>query len=325
MARFLAILCGVLWIGTALGADRPAVLLAAKDEYLKQSEAARDVYLQAIDAQVKALAGDPDAALRLRTHRGAWLLGDISAAEFRAFESSGSTPEHLAAVDACINAEAECRKTLAAAYQQIIDEAKFIKKDEEAAGYQQELESFNEGRYVPTSFEVRKPKPYDVRRVALEPELILSATATKIPDELFVEFRDPPFIISGTKRSDSANVDGKTSRDVGKAVVINLAKDGPKLYRGYFMIGTMEPGTDYSIITVTKTKLAQAVPLNDLELDTVYEWTVEIIRDAFRIEVRHNGASIASERVAAPAGSLFGFSATARREGSEARIVVAVE
>ncbi|MFO1091688.1 MAG: hypothetical protein U0992_00020 [Planctomycetaceae bacterium] len=48
-------------------------------------------------------------------------------------------------------------------------------------------------------------------------------------------------------------------------------------------------------------------------------------RDAFRIEVRHDGASIASERVAAPAGALFGFSATARSEGSEARIVVAVE
>jgi len=325
MARFLALVCSALWLGSALGADRSAVLLAAKDEYLKQSAAARTAYLQALDAQIKALAGDPNAALQLRMHRGAWLLGDISAAEYRAYEASGGTPDQLAAVDAYINAEGECHKTLAAGYQKVIDEAKFIKKDDEAAEYQHELESFNEGRYDPTAFEVRKPKPYDVRRVALEPELILSATATKIPDELFVEFRDPAFIISGTKRSDSANIDGLSSRDIGKAVVINLAKDGPKLYRGSFMIGAMEPGTDYSIITVNKTKLAQAVSLNDLELDTVYEWSVELLRDAFRIEVRHDGASIASERVAAPAGVLFGFSAAARREGSEARIVVAVE
>src|SRR5262245_43419431 len=104
MARYLALLCGVLWMVPAFGLDRPAALLSAKSTYLKQTEEARNVYLQAIDGQIKALAGDPDAALRLRTHRGAWLLGDISAEEYRAYESGGATPEQLAAVDAYIKA-----------------------------------------------------------------------------------------------------------------------------------------------------------------------------------------------------------------------------
>ena len=49
---------------------------------------------------------------------------------------------------------------------------------------------------------------------------------------------------------------------------------------------------------------ANMLPLSELELDTIYEWSVELLRDAFRIEVRHDGAVIESERVAAPAGSL---------------------
>jgi hypothetical protein len=320
-------LCGVLCCGSAPAADRAAILLAAKTDFLKQSTEARSSYLRAIDQQIKALetAGDAEQAKHLRAHRGSWMLGDISAEEYRELEAEFIPQAHLSAVEAYVTAETQCRKTLATAYRKVIDESLFIKRDDEAKGYQQELDSFEQGRYLPSAMEVNKPKPYEVRRIALEPALTLSATATRIPDELFAEFHDPWFSISGTKRAQSANIDGLTSRDFGKAVMFNVAKDGPKVYRGYFMIGGLEDGAKYLILTSSKTKLTPAIPLSELELDTIYEWSVELLRDAFRIEVRHDGAVVESERVAAPAGTMFGFGVTLRHADTQGRLVVAVE
>src|SRR5262245_47494847 len=114
MARFVAAICGVLWAAQTMALDRPAVLLAAKVEYLK-----------AIDAEVARLqsAGNDDRAVELRTHRGEWLLGDITAEEFREFEKESLGPEHLQSIDAYIAAHAECRRVLEAAYQTVIDDA----------------------------------------------------------------------------------------------------------------------------------------------------------------------------------------------------------
>lgn len=327
MVRVSAVLCCVLWLTSVMAADRAAILLNAKTEFLKQSASARTAYLQAVDAHTQALdaAGDRAGALRMRTHRGTWLLGDITAEEYRAFEADSIPPDHLPAVDACIETQGACRQALADAYQQIIDEAQFIKRDDEATAYQQEFDAFQNGDYVPTAVEVIKPRPYDVRRVVLDPPLIMSATATKIPDELFVDFRDAHFSISGTKRIDSANVDGKSAEDFGKGVVFTLKNQGPQSFRGYLMIGALEEDANYTIITANRTKLTPVVSLNDLELDTVYEWSVESARDSFRIEVRHDGDVIKSERAVGGNGYAFGFCATLRHADTQSRLVVAVE
>jgi hypothetical protein len=302
-------------------------LLASKVEYLQQAAAASAEYLKAIDAEVARLesAGDDEAALELKTHRGAWLLGDITAEEYREFEADGLSPEQIAAVEAYIAGHAVCRQTLEAGYQQVIDAAKAIRLDDEAAGYQSELETFQSGTYAPTPVEVIKPKPYDVRRVLLEPPLVMPASATKIPDELFVEFREQGFCISGTKRTDTATIDGKERGHFGKGVAFIAKQEGARKFHGYFMIGALEDEGSCSVFTANKLKFTPILPLDDLELDTVYEWTVETVRDEFRVEVRHDGEVVKTTRAFGGAGSVFGFCATVRYEGSQARIVVAVE
>lgn len=327
MARMFAAILAVLWAGQALALDRPAVVLAAKVEYLQQAAAARAEYLKALDAEITGLesAGNADRAGELRTHRGEWLLGDITAEDFRAFEKDALGPEHLQSIDAYIAAYAGCRTTLEAAYQSVIDDAKFIRLNDEAAEFEQELSSFRDGSYIPTPVEVIRPRPYEVRRIALQPPLAMPAAAAKLPDELFVEFREQGFVISGTKRTDTATVDGKARSHFGKGVVFLLKQEGTKKLHGYFMIGALDDEGSYSFFTANKTKLTPILSLDDLELDTVYEWTIDAVRDEFRVEVRQNGEVIKSTRAFGGTGAVCGLFATLRHVDSEARLVVAVE
>jgi hypothetical protein len=319
MARWLATVCVVLGFSPAIAADRGETLLAAKIEYLKQTDAARTAYLQAVDREAERLdaAGDAEQALGLRHHHGALLLGDISAEEYRKFETEGLSPEHLATVDAYISACAECRQTLAGVYQQIADAAEFIKATEEAETYRAELESFQEGDYIPTTVEVIKPRPFEVRRVQLDPPTILPATAARIPDELSVEFRDPSFVIYGTRS-------GSGRGDVGKGVIVTIPPNRKKL-RGYLMIGASAKRGTYSIFTANKSKLTPVVELEDLELDTVYEWTMELVRNDYRFQVLQAGEIVKTGKALGGPGYVFGFCATLRDEDSEARLVVAVD
>jgi hypothetical protein len=319
MARLLAVLCVVLALSPAVAADRAETLLTAKIEYLKQLEAARNTYLQAVEKEAERLqsAGDTDLALQLRTHHGALLLGDITAEEYRKYETEGVAPEHLTTVDAFINACAESHQTLAGVYQQIIDAAEFIKATQEAETYRSELESFQEGEYLPTAVEVIKPKPYEIRRVLLDPPTILPATAARIADELSVDFRNPSFVIYGTRRTSERG-------DIGKGVVITVGPNTKKL-RGYLMIGAVADGGTYTIFTASKTKFTPVVGLEDLELDTVYEWTMEFLRNDYRFEILQAGAVVKSEKALGGPGTVFGFSATLHDEDTEARLVVAVD
>lgn len=319
MARWLTALCVLLGLSPALGADRAETLLNAKVEYLKQAEAARTTYLQAVDKEADRLeaAGDSDRALALRIHHGALLLGDISAEEYREFETEGFAPEHLAVIDAYIQSCIGCRETLSGVYTQIADAAEFIKATEEAETYRAELSSFQEGEYLPTTVEVIKPKPYEIRRVQLNPPTILPATAARIADELSVEFRDPSFVIYGTRSPSERG-------DIGKGVVITLGPNTKKL-RGYLMLGAAAKRGTYSIFTASKSKFTPAVELEDLELDTVYEWTLELVRNDYRFEVLHAGTPVKSGKALGGPGYVFGFCATLRDEDSEARLVVAVD
>jgi hypothetical protein len=79
------------------------------------------------------------------------------------------------------------------------------------------------------------------------------------------------------------------------------------------------------VFTANRTKFTPIVPLEDLELDTVYEWTMETVRDEFRVEVRQDGKVVKSNRAFGGAGAVFGFCATVRYVDTQARIVVAVE
>jgi len=319
MARWLAALCVLLGMSPAFGVDRAETLVAAKVEYLKQLEAARNTYLQAVrqEADRVAAAGNEDQAAALRHHYGALLLGDISAEEYRQLETDGLAPEHVAVIDVYLGSCAEHRKNLCGVYQQIADAAEFIKQTEEAETYRSELDSFENGEYFPTTVEVLKPKPYEIRRVQLSPDTILPATAARIPDELSVEFRDPSFVIYGTR--------GDSDRgDFGKGVQITLGKDMKKL-RGYLMIGASAKRGTYSIYTASKTMLNPAVELEDLELDTIYEWTMELVRNDFRFEVLHDGKVVKSGKALGGPGYVFGFCATLREADSEARLVVAVD
>ncbi|MBL8848046.1 MAG: hypothetical protein JNG89_00090 [Planctomycetaceae bacterium] len=327
MARKFAAVLAVFWASCALALDRPAVLLAAKVDYLKQAAAARTEYLTALDAEIARLEsdGNPDRAAELRTHRGEWLLGDITAEDFRQFEKDALGPEHLQSIDAYIAAYAGCRSTLEAAFQTVIDDAKFIRLNEEAAEFELELNSFRDGSYIPTPVEVIRPRPYEVRRIATEPSLAMPAAAAKLPDELFVEFREQGFVISGTKRTDTATIDGKTRSHFGKGVVFILKQEGTKKLHGYFMIGALDDDGAYSFFTANKTKLTPILSLDDLELDTVYEWTIDAVRDEFRVEVRQNGEVIKSTRAFGGTGAVCGLFATLKHVDTESRLVVAVE
>jgi hypothetical protein len=319
MARLLAALCVLLGLSPVLAADRAETLVNAKVEYLKQIDAARTTYGQAVEKEADRLesAGDIDQALALRNHHGALLLGDISAEEYRKFDTEGLAPEHLAVIDAFIKSCAECRATLAGVYTQIADAAEFIKAMDEAATSRAELESFENGEYIPTRVELIKPKPYEIRRVQLSPPTILPATAARIPDELSVEFRDPSFVIYGT-------CSGSERGDYGKGVEIAVGPNTKKLH-GYLMIGAAAKRGTYSIYTANKLKFTPAVELEDLELDTVYEWTMELVRSDYRFQVLQGGTVVKSGKALGGPGFVFGFCATLRDEDSEARLVVAVE
>jgi hypothetical protein len=270
-------------------------------------------------------SGDADAAQRLRDHRGAWLLGDITAEEYREYEAVEDASVHRQAVDVYIAAHAECRETLQAAYDAIIKEAKFIRRDEEATGYEDELQVFQTGSYVPTPVEVLTPKPFDVRRIATGPRLAMPESATKIPDELYVEFREHSFCIAGVKRIEGANIDGKQRKDFGKGVAFLNSRGGTTVHRGCLMIGTRDQDVRYGVFTANKSQFTLVVPFADLELDTVYEWSIEVIRDDYRVEVRRGGVVVASSRTFGGTGSVIGFFATTQHVGTQARMVVAVE
>ena len=323
MKRAVVLLLCVLGTAQALAVDRPAVLLEAKIAYLKQAAEARKAYLNAIDDEVTRLeaAGDREAARNLKGHRGAWLLGDVTAEEYREFESEGAAPGHLQAVDAYISAHTECRATLKSAYDAIIKEAKFIRRNEEASNYEGELDFFQSGDYVPTPIEVIKPQPYRVRRIQWNPPLAAPRTARKIPDQLHVEFREHRFSISGVRRGGGA----RTRGGHGKGVVFSKEDDGPATLRGYLMIGTRDPGVKYAVFTTNRTQLTLALSLDELELDTVYSWSVDMIRDEFRVEIRNGGEVVASTRAFGGRGADFGFCATVSDAGTRARLAVAIE
>ena len=323
MVRAFSFVMCMLGVTQALAVDRPAVLLEAKIEYVKQTAAARAAYLKSIDAEVARLeaGGQQEEADALKYHRGAWLLGDISAEEYREFEAEASTTEHLEALEKYIDTHGECRATLKAAYESVIKEARFIRRNEEAADYEGELEFFLSGEYVPTSVEVIKPKPFDVRRIQLRPPEAAPETAQKIPDVLYVEFRERFFTIAGAHRSSG----GRKNADYGKGVVVEKTQEGPATKRGYLMIGTHEPGVKYSMMTTNRTELTSILSLDELELDTVYEWSVKMIRDEFRVEVRLDGSVVASTRAFGGRGADFGFYVTVSRPETRARLVVAVE
>lgn len=327
--RLMCIACFALCVVPVHATAQSRDLEAAKIQYVRDLETVRAAYLETLASEVENYvgAGDLDAVVVLRQHRGEFLLGLTSVEEFGHEESEHVTTELKEALDAYVASVAENRTAVEAAYSSAIEASLTGNDVQEATRLREELRRFESGEYGPSSMEVdSRTRSFDIRKLIGEGiKLALPLSDETIPDELDVGFQEQRFQISGVYRHDVIRLQGKIAGHFGKAVLLAPERRRTVDRHGYLWMGVRGPTVYYTVVVIADNRYEPLLSLGDLDVDTVYEWSVKSDRRELVFEIRKDGETVESRRLTGNSRTIFGFSATGRHPGNQSDLRVAID
>jgi hypothetical protein len=319
--------CLVLWLsfGACQGGEKE--LAAAKLIYAHSTDAARALLVKTLDSEIERYAqlGDASGALALKKYRGELLIGLITAEEFRERGAQQIQSALHDALNEYITVLDTGRQSVEKEYAAATQAALASNDLDRAARLREELQLFQSGEYAPSSMEVDRQKPYIVRRVLVEPMLALPLSDGRIPDELAAGFQAQRFRISGTKRNDLIHIDGKPMGHFGKAVLFEPPRARTVQRHGYLWLGVRSQEARYAMVVAAGNNFDYVIRFEELDLETIYEWSVRSDRRELVFEIQRDGTVVKSARIPGEAKSIFGFSATVRFVGGGSNLVVALD
>ncbi|MFV0445601.1 MAG: hypothetical protein ACK5Q5_18625 [Planctomycetaceae bacterium] len=325
MKQLLAVMLVCSMTHPCCASDRE--LLAQKTEYLAKTDAATTDYLKAIADEIGRLtkAGGVDDALRLRQHRGQFLLGRQSPRDAIAPDSTALSDGFRAAAETCAGVLDSERMALQTRYQQEVDEAAAAGNLSRAEQLKGELAAFESAEYAPSALELARKKPFAAARYTFNLQTFVKLDDPSLPDELVVDSQSRRFRFHGTCRHDVVNIKGERCGHQGKAVILNAGPTRAAPAHGYFQILINEKSNTYGLGIVQGSKLAPVLRFDDLDLNTVYEWQVVNQRNAWVFDVLKDGAVVRTGTVPAPPRASIGFYANVRFVGNKTDFIVAID
>jgi hypothetical protein len=322
-------LCSVaVSISAAVACAGERDLQSAKIQFVRNTDTARASLLKALDEQIGSLAtsGNLAGVVRLRQDRGEFLLGFLSADKLRQDDAEYIESALNDALNTYISVLEVRRAAVEAAYPTAIEAALAANDVDAATRLRHESESFQSGEYGPSSMEIdSRNRAFDVRRVVWTTKLALPLSDETIPDELDVAFQAQRFRISGSCHHDTKTIAGKLCGHFGRAVLLAPERSRTVDRHGYLWMGVRDREAKYVLMVVAGNTFEPLIRFEDLDLNTVYEWSAKTDRRELVFEVRNDGAVVKSARMIGNARTVFGFFATVRYLGGESDLRVAVE
>lgn len=319
--------CFVVWLsfGACQGGEKE--LAAAKLIYAHSTDAARAPLVKTLDSEIERYAqlGDASGALALKKYRGELLIGLITAEEFRERGAQQIQSALHDALNEYITVLDTGRQSLEKEYAAATQAALAANDLDRAAQLREELQLFQSGEYAPSSMELDRQKPYIVRRVLHEAMLVAPLSDERVPDELAVDFQAQRFRISGTARYDVIHIAGKPAGHFGKAVLFEPPRSRTVRRHGYLWMGVRSQEARYTMIVAAGNNFEYVIRFDDLDLETIYEWSVRSDRRELVFEIHRHGTVVKSARILGDAKAVFGFTATVRYIGGGSNLIVAAE
>ncbi len=302
-------------------------LLAQKTEYVAKADAATSAYLKALSGEVRRLTMQEDVAnaLRLSQHRGAFLLGIESPDAAVASDATTVSDEYWKARETYMQACSEQRRGLESRYEAEINLAAAEGNLTRAQQLRSELAALRAGDYAPSAAEVARKKPFVIGRYVGEKSTFVPLSDPSVPDELTVESQSQRFRIRGTCRHDVVRLAGKRCGHFGKAVIFEPSRARVVELRGYFKIASQADENVYAVGVAQGNTMTTVLRLDDLDVDTVYEWRVSGGKDALQFDVLREGTVVKTGTVPLAPRTSIAFYATVRYVGNGTDFVVAVD
>jgi hypothetical protein len=316
-----------VWLGLGDCRGGEKELAAAKVVFVRNTDAARSKLMNTLGSEIDRYAelGDASRALSLKKYRGELLMGLMTAEQFREHAAGQIESALHDALNEYVTVHAAGRESLEQEYAAATQAALATNDLDGAARLRGELQAFQSGEYAPSLMEVDRQKPYIVRRVLHEAMLAAPLSDERVPDELAVDFQAQRFRISGTARYDVIHFAGKPAGHFGKAVLFQPPRGRTVQRRGCLWMGVRSQEARYTMIVAAGNNFEYVIRFDDLDLETIYEWSVRSDRRELVFEIQRDGTVVKSARLPGDAKTVFGFTATVRYVGGGSNLVIAVD
>ncbi|MCA8988081.1 MAG: hypothetical protein KDA78_10590 [Planctomycetaceae bacterium] len=302
-------------------------LRAKKIQYATQKESLTRDFLAAMSAEMDLLSNSMklNEFAKLRTHRGRIMLGLDSPEKLLSDSSIQLSPEFHTATKLYVAESKKLTDDLRELYESELKGLIGGSNIPRAEELREETIAFSQGRYSPTPFEFLRKKPYDAVRIVSEKRMLSPLFSTTIPDELELEHHERRFRIHGQCRHDYYKIAGKQCGHFGKMIILDTGNSRNLKMTGFLLMSTLSREGQYAIAYSKGSSYERVCSLQDLKMNTIYEWSIERKEGNFLIEIFEDGNVVRSETFPRISGASFGFYATVRYRNTSSDMIVAFD